>query len=244
MTGIQNHGRMDSRTPTKDEVDALLRTVQVPSIQKAILQSLCVVNGLAKTGNKADLQKRLMKCKFATASPLSPVRGIPANSCFFFARTVIGESRADSQKISEIRESIRTLAGIPLAQPVAQPPPPPPQAQPPYYPPASPRAPSHYATAMPTYNPPGSYLPVSNGHRANLNATPFAQLSTLPLAPTKHRFNPPRQNVNAHFANGVLTISAGLAYKPSPFHEIMCRLGELKTCEGTSLPPLSVALLI
>ncbi|KAL2271860.1 hypothetical protein VTJ83DRAFT_1231 [Remersonia thermophila] len=42
------------------EVQSLIRTVQVPAISKAILQSICSVNGIPKTGNKSDLQRRII----------------------------------------------------------------------------------------------------------------------------------------------------------------------------------------
>lgn len=156
---------------------------------------------------------------------------------------MINESRSDSQKLGEIRESIRTLTGIPLAQPIVQPPQPP---QPPtsYYPPASPRGPSSQPPyhAMPPYNPPGSFLPAPNGHRQNSSSTPYAQLSTL--SPTRVKDLLARPITYEIVARRVLTTSAGFPYKPSPFHKIICQLGELKTCEGMSLPSLSVSLLI
>lgn len=45
------------------EVQSLIRTIQVPAISKAILQSICAVNGIPKTGNKADLQRRIIHRK-------------------------------------------------------------------------------------------------------------------------------------------------------------------------------------
>jgi E3 SUMO-protein ligase PIAS1 len=45
------------------EVQSLVRTIQVPAISKAILQSICAVNGIAKTGNKSDLQRRIIQRK-------------------------------------------------------------------------------------------------------------------------------------------------------------------------------------
>lgn len=45
------------------EVQSLIRTIQIPAISKAALQSICAVNGIPKTGNKSDLQRRIIKCK-------------------------------------------------------------------------------------------------------------------------------------------------------------------------------------
>jgi hypothetical protein len=45
------------------EVQSLVRTIQVPAIPKATLQSICSVNGIPKTGNKSDLQKRIIQRK-------------------------------------------------------------------------------------------------------------------------------------------------------------------------------------
>jgi E3 SUMO-protein ligase PIAS1 len=53
----------DRTEPAKAEVDSLIRIVQIPSVSKAILQSICAVNGLSKYGNKADLQKRIINRK-------------------------------------------------------------------------------------------------------------------------------------------------------------------------------------
>jgi len=47
------------------EVQSLIRTVAIPSIQKTTLQSICAVQGIPKTGNKADLQKRIVDRKFS-----------------------------------------------------------------------------------------------------------------------------------------------------------------------------------
>lgn len=45
------------------EVQSLIRTIQVPAISKAILQAICAVNGIPKTGNKTDLQRRIIQRK-------------------------------------------------------------------------------------------------------------------------------------------------------------------------------------
>ena len=45
------------------EAQSLIRTIQVPAIPKAVLQSICAVNGIPKTGNKSDLQRRIIQRK-------------------------------------------------------------------------------------------------------------------------------------------------------------------------------------
>jgi E3 SUMO-protein ligase PIAS1 len=51
---------MTSTGPSGQDVAALSRIAQTPGISKAQLVTICVVNGLAKTGNKADLQRRIV----------------------------------------------------------------------------------------------------------------------------------------------------------------------------------------
>lgn len=43
------------------EVQILIRTIQIPSISKASLQSICSVNGISRSGNKSDLQRRIIQ---------------------------------------------------------------------------------------------------------------------------------------------------------------------------------------
>jgi hypothetical protein len=57
---------MDDRSA---EAQSLIRTIQIPAISKATLQSICAVNGIPKTGNKSDLQRRIITRK-ATAALL------------------------------------------------------------------------------------------------------------------------------------------------------------------------------
>lgn len=47
--------------PPQAEVDQLIRIAQTPAISKPILQNICVINGLLKSGNKIDLQRRIIK---------------------------------------------------------------------------------------------------------------------------------------------------------------------------------------
>lgn len=61
-------------TPPESDIQAIVAKLRTPS--KPQLQSICVVNGLPKTGNKADLSHRIEKRKlllfFSTSSPFSP----------------------------------------------------------------------------------------------------------------------------------------------------------------------------
>ncbi|KAM7201041.1 E3 SUMO-protein ligase pli1 [Naviculisporaceae sp. PSN 640] len=181
------------RPPTQEEVDTLVRIASTQSISKPTLQSLCVLNGLPKTGNKIDLQRRLTK--------------------------LIQDSAHDGPEFYEIQQGIHTKTGLPIPAPRAQPPPPPAQTQTSYYPTASPRAPTtHYA--MPAYNPPGTYLPTSNGIRPAPGSISYNQQQSTP-SPSPVTW--PRSNLI------LTTLAEGFTYKRSPFHEILCRLGDLKT---------------
>lgn len=60
-------------TPPESDIQAIVAKLRTPS--KPQLQSICVVNGLPKTGNKADLSHRIEKRKllvFSTSSLFSP----------------------------------------------------------------------------------------------------------------------------------------------------------------------------
>jgi len=63
------------------EVQALVRTIQVPAIPKATLQSICAVNGIPKTGNKSDLQKRIIQRKYDFFGPLRRLLKYKPRSC-------------------------------------------------------------------------------------------------------------------------------------------------------------------
>ncbi|KAH8895150.1 hypothetical protein GQ53DRAFT_79339 [Thozetella sp. PMI_491] len=52
---------METSRPTNAELQALVNTLNATNIQKATLTSICVVNGLPKTGNKPDLLGRIVK---------------------------------------------------------------------------------------------------------------------------------------------------------------------------------------
>ncbi|KAK1750712.1 PINIT domain-containing protein [Echria macrotheca] len=77
---------MDLESPSKAELEALIRTIYKPSKPK--LQAICSVNGLPKTGNKADLHGRLIE--------------------------LINESvrNRDLKRYNEIRESVYKEAGL------------------------------------------------------------------------------------------------------------------------------------
>lgn len=64
--------------PAKAEVDALNRAAQLPSIPKAALQTICSVNGLSRSGNKADLQRRIIGRKYPRPPALHVLRIRPA----------------------------------------------------------------------------------------------------------------------------------------------------------------------
>ncbi|KAK3374974.1 PINIT domain-containing protein [Podospora didyma] len=83
--------------PTEDQIQVLIRTVQIPSIQKTALQTICAVNSLPKTGNKADLQKRIIAL---------------LETC---------QAQGDVQRLNEVRDSIYKSAPL-QTQTTAMPP--------------------------------------------------------------------------------------------------------------------------
>ncbi|KAK3313400.1 PINIT domain-containing protein [Apodospora peruviana] len=156
-------------SPPKSEVQALIRTVQIPAIQKAVLQSICAVNGLTKTGNKSDLQRRIMQL---------------INEC---------ANTGDAQRFYEIQASVHKQAGISVpalanVQAVNKPLPPPTTSTQ-YYLPPTPRVPTtpSYATMSP-YSSGSSYTLPTNGHRpsGSFQSSPF-QYKTSPFYEIVHR---------------------------------------------------------
>lgn len=101
--------------PTKEEIQRLIRAVQIPSLQKAALQSICSVNGLSKTGNKSDLQKRIINL---------------INTC-----------AGDVQRFHEVRESLYSQSPLLKPRPTS---PMPPQKTPFFPTPSALPAPPHY----------------------------------------------------------------------------------------------------
>jgi len=59
---------MDPRSPPEAEIQSLINLIRKPS--KPQLQNICTLNGLPKTGNKADLQLRITQRKFPSHLPL------------------------------------------------------------------------------------------------------------------------------------------------------------------------------
>ncbi|KAL2128580.1 hypothetical protein VTI74DRAFT_9005 [Chaetomium olivicolor] len=156
------------------EVQSLIRIIQVPAISKPILQAICAVNGLPKTGNKIDLQRRIIQ---------------QINSC---------ADKHDWERLKEIRESLVARAPIYAAQFQSQPQPqsqPQSQAtsglhsqplpQPSYYQPPGTQTTSNYA--MPSYNSQG--YGALNGLRSNAYQPP--QPPSLGRARPAVGLNPP-----------------------------------------------------
>ncbi|KAK0668662.1 putative E3 SUMO-protein ligase [Cercophora samala] len=79
------------------ELQTLTRTVQNPALQKTVLQQICQVNGLAKTGNKVDLQRRITQ-------QLSSV-----------------SAKQEWQQFEELRKNILARATPPGSRPIATP---------------------------------------------------------------------------------------------------------------------------
>ncbi|KAK4153737.1 PINIT domain-containing protein [Chaetomidium leptoderma] len=187
------------------EVQSLVRTIQVPAISKAILQSICAVNGIPKTGNKSDLQRRIIQ---------------QVNLC---------SDTRDWERLHEIRESIVTRASIYvppslISQTRSQPPPPPPppsqsqlRSQPlpqsSYYQTARPQTPPNYAMA--SYGQSG-YGALNGLRSQNPPAPPY---QAPPNGPTA------RLRPNAGL------VAPTIAYKPSPFYELKYQVGDVRALE-------------
>ncbi|AEO57449.1 hypothetical protein MYCTH_2138861 [Thermothelomyces thermophilus ATCC 42464] len=193
------------------EVQALVRTIQVPAISKATLQSICAVNGIPKTGNKSELQRRIIE---------------QINSC---------SDRRDWARLHEIRESIVNRAPIFVTPALVSQTQNQPQShsrphsqsplshlqlrsQPPshssYYQAAPP--PTATASAMGSYSQPG-----------------YGAFDGL-LA--QHPPPPPYQQPPNGSTGGRMRPNAGLvpptiAYKPSPFYELKYQVGDVRTLE-------------
>ena len=98
-----------SAGPPSADVTSLCRLAQTPGIQKPQLQTICVVNSLAKTGNKAELQRRIVNrkssgCRARTfLSRLLTRHSIVIQEC---------EQRRDLQRFNEVKQSIYNNAGV------------------------------------------------------------------------------------------------------------------------------------
>ncbi|KAK3944309.1 PINIT domain-containing protein [Diplogelasinospora grovesii] len=181
---------MASTGPSAEDVRNLNRIICTPAVQKAILQGICSVNGVSKTGTKTELQQRLM----------ARIRDVAANR--------------DLQRFNEIYESVRSRIPAHIFDPslmtavrtsmgrAPQPPvlPPPPQAS--YYS-ASSTQPA-YLHPLQLHQSPAVY-PATNGLRPQ-NTT------TLPQS------TPDRGVARARFDPG--SMSPAVVYKPSPFYDI------------------------
>ncbi|KAH6624525.1 PINIT domain-containing protein [Chaetomium sp. MPI-SDFR-AT-0129] len=201
------------------EVQILIRTIQIPSISKTSLQAICSVNGISRSGNKSDLQRRIIQ---------------QINNC--------GVTH-DWERLHEIRESIvkqapavSTLLSSSLPQPQAHaqsqpgssssshatqpntaqsqqaPPSQPPHAS--YYESAKSRATPSYA--MSSYSQ-SSHAPVG-GQRAHNPPAPTYASVTAAGQPSR-----PRPNPNLR--------PPTISYRPSPFYELKYQVGEVKTLE-------------
>ncbi|KAK3333888.1 PINIT domain-containing protein [Cercophora scortea] len=132
---------MESTGPSEAEVQALIRTISIPAIQKPVLQSICVANGLAKTGNKSDLQRRIQdlirECKNNADDP----RFRQVRDCVFKHAPVHASVTASMHLPPTTSQPLQQKTGL--------------------YPPASSQNPAHYA--MSGYAPGGSYgVPTRN----------------------------------------------------------------------------------
>ncbi|KAK4115157.1 hypothetical protein N656DRAFT_766425 [Canariomyces notabilis] len=194
---------MDDRSA---EAQSLIRTIQIPAISKATLQSICAVNGIPKTGNKSDLQRRIIT---------------HINNC---------ATDRDWERLSEIRKSIHSQTSIFIA-PSLSPQQPPPPSQPPsqlqssrphsgplpdpaFYQAGRQGTPPNYA--MPPYTS-SSYVPP---------AAPRSHAQPGPSYPGSSNGSAARPRPNA------VLMSPGILFKPSPFYEQRYQVGDIRTLEG------------
>ncbi|KAK4123893.1 hypothetical protein N657DRAFT_690543 [Parathielavia appendiculata] len=188
------------------EVQSLIRTIQVPAISKAVLQSICAVNGIPKTGNKSDLQRRIIQ---------------QINSC--------SDSR-DWERLQEIRESIVKRAPIYVGPSLVN------QTQPQSHSQPQPPGPvairsqplpqsSYLSQAARDYTPPnyamGSYNTPGYG---GLNG-----LRSSNAAPAPYQASPGVPAARSRPNAGLLAPT--ITYKPSPFYEMKYQIGDVKTLE-------------
>ncbi|KAK3296217.1 PINIT domain-containing protein [Chaetomium fimeti] len=186
------------------EVQSLVRTIQVPAISKAILQSICAVNGIPKTGNKSELQRRIIQqinsCSDARDwERLHEIRESIVNRApIYVTPSLVSQSQSQPQPQSQVSQvSLRS-------QPIPQPS---------YYQSSRPQTPPNYA--MGSYNQP-SYGAL-NGLRSQ-------------NPPSVGYQNPPT-GAAARLRPNAGLVAPAIAYKSSPFYELKYQVGDVKTLE-------------
>ncbi|AEO69528.1 fdeb5bbb-d0b0-4499-b5dd-56976a7dcda6 [Thermothielavioides terrestris] len=181
------------------EVQSLIRTVQVPAISKPVLQAICAVNGIPKTGNKSDLQRRIIQQIDACNENrdwerLNEIReSIVSRAPIYVTPSLVSQTQAQSQPPSRAQPHSQPQPHRPLPAPAS-----------PYYQAAGPHTPPNYAMASHGQSGYGAL----NGLRSQ-NA-PFQTAQNGPRLPGG--LNPPT-----------------IAYKPSPFYELKYQVGNVRT---------------
>lgn len=188
------------------EVQSLIRTVGIPSIQKTTLQSICAVQGIPKTGNKADLQKRIVDRKFPFSIAFS---GSPLILHLTIAQPSGINQFAHSKhwdRLEEIKKTISSHTGITFPPRVA----PPPAAT--------------YSQAQQI--PDNIYAPRPYAGMGSFTTTGFGAVPGMGLPNFHSALNggsravpPPPQTFN---------------FKPSPFYEMKHQIGRIRTLDSRS----------
>ncbi|KAK3301557.1 PINIT domain-containing protein [Chaetomium strumarium] len=202
---------MDDRSA---EVQSLIRIVQVPAISKTVLQSICAVNGIPKTGKKNELQRRIIQ---------------QIQSC--------AESR-DWARLKEIRESIANRAPVYITparvSQVPVPQVPVPQVPPPQWQPQ--------VKSQSTSQPWPQSLPRSTSHQTS-SSQPSSSYAMPPYGQSAYDAlnglrsqNPPAHSLRAPQGSSGNRALPGLnvptiTFKASPFYEIKYQVGDVKTLE-------------
>ncbi|KAK4242436.1 PINIT domain-containing protein [Achaetomium macrosporum] len=193
---------MDDRSA---EVQSLIRTVQVPAISKNVLQSICAVNGIPKTGKKSDLQRRIIQ---------------QIQSC--------GESR-DWERFKKIRESIASRAPVSISPSRTS------QAQPQSQPQAKAQSPSQpWPQALPqssSYQTSSSQVPSSYAMPPYGQAAYDALNGLRSQNPQAHPFHAPQSSLGNRARPSRGFSPPTIAFKPSPFYEMKYQVGDVRTLE-------------
>ncbi|KAK0703233.1 PINIT domain-containing protein [Lasiosphaeria miniovina] len=193
--------------PSEQEIQRLICAVQIPSIQKATLQSICSVNGLPKTGNKIDLQNRIINW---------------INTC-----------AGDVHRFREVSQSLASQSRLLVPQLTpSMPPPMPAPMSPPMPAPMSPRMPPQETPFFPT----PSTLPASPHYplwpyKTALPGSPHYPLSAYNTALGNGLRPSPPQPPSQAPAPGSPNQFSTLQFMPSPFYDVLSRIGDIKTCE-------------
>ncbi|KAL2262097.1 hypothetical protein VTK26DRAFT_2499 [Humicola hyalothermophila] len=191
------------------EVQSLVRTIQVPAISKAVLQSICAVNGIPKTGNKTELQRRIIQ---------------HINNC---------SADRDWERLQEIRESIVTRAPIYVTPSLVS------QTQPQSHPHSQTRPLQHQQPSQPQLRSQGVqssyYQPARSEASPQYAMASYGSSGYAPPSGPRtvnqlpYQSAPMGQAAQARPTAGLMP--PGILFKPSPFYETKYQVGDIRPLE-------------